>query len=92
MVLGIFWRRANRRGAVAGMLAGLGVTVYYMLINAPPVRAFFAMPPGQTLWLGIQPLSAAVFGVPIGFAVAFAISLATKPQLSAAPVTSSQRL
>ena len=27
MVLGIFWRGANRAGAVAGMLAGLGFTV-----------------------------------------------------------------
>ncbi|RZI98940.1 MAG: cation acetate symporter, partial [Haliea sp.] len=33
MVLGIFWRGATRRGAVAGMLAGLGVTAWYMLAN-----------------------------------------------------------
>ena len=39
LVLGIFWKRATRRGAVAGMLAGLGVTVYYMVVNAPAVRA-----------------------------------------------------
>ena len=38
MVLGIFWRGATRAGAVAGMLAGLGVTVYYMLANAAWVR------------------------------------------------------
>ncbi|MDB5872167.1 MAG: cation acetate symporter [Ramlibacter sp.] len=82
MVLGIFWSRSNRRGAVAGMLSGLGVTVYYMLINAQVVRGFFAMPPGQDLWLGIQPLSAGVFGVPIGFAVAGVISLVTRPQPS----------
>ncbi len=31
MVLGIFWRGTNRMGAVAGMLSGLGVTLYYML-------------------------------------------------------------
>ena len=47
MVLGIFWSRTNRRGAVAGMLGGLGVTVYYMLVNAPPMRAFFALPPDR---------------------------------------------
>ena len=33
MVLGIFWPGATRAGAVAGMLAGLGVTVYYMLVQ-----------------------------------------------------------
>jgi cation/acetate symporter len=75
MVLGIFWLRADRRGAVAGMLAGLGVTVYYLLVNAPPVRAALGLPPGQALWFGIQPLSAGVFGVPVGFAVAVLVSL-----------------
>ncbi len=77
MVLGIFWPKATRRGAVAGMLCGLGVTVFYMLVNAPPVRAFFAMPPGQDLWLGIQPISAGVFGVPIGFIAVVVASLAS---------------
>src|SRR6478672_11587408 len=56
MVLGIFWSGTTRSGAVAGMLGGLGVTVYYMLVNAPGFRAFFLAPPGQDLWLGIQPL------------------------------------
>jgi cation/acetate symporter len=79
MVLGIFWSRATRRGAVAGMLAGLGVTVYYMVVNAPPFRAFFGMPPGQALWFGIQPLSAGVFGVPLGFLVTVVVSLASRP-------------
>ncbi len=76
MVLGIFWPGAGRRGAVAGMLAGLGVTVYYMLVNAPGFRAFLGLMPEHALWLGIQPMSAAVFGVPVGFAVAILVSLA----------------
>ncbi|HWP12212.1 MAG TPA: VC_2705 family sodium/solute symporter [Ramlibacter sp.] len=80
MVLGIFWRGANRQGAAAGMLTGLGVSIYYMLVNAPGFRAFFGMPPGHDLWLGIQSLSAGVFGVPIGFAVAVVVSLLTRPK------------
>ncbi|HTH80101.1 MAG TPA: VC_2705 family sodium/solute symporter [Ramlibacter sp.] len=80
MVLGIFWSRTNRKGAVAGMLAGLGITVYYMTINAPPLRALLGMAPGQDLWFGIQPLSAAVFGVPLGFAVAGVVSLLSRHQ------------
>jgi cation/acetate symporter len=79
MVLGIFWPRANRRGAVAGMLAGLGITVCYMTMNAQVFRAFFGMPPGQVLWFGIQPVSAGVFGVPVGIAVVSAVSLLTRP-------------
>jgi cation/acetate symporter len=77
MVLGIFWKGATRSGAVAGMLAGLGVTVYYMLANAAPVRNILKLAPEPQLWLGIVPVSAGVFGVALGFAVAFVVSLLT---------------
>jgi cation/acetate symporter len=85
MVLGIFWPGATRPGAVAGMICGLGVTVYYMLINSQALRAFFSLSPGHELWLGIQPLSAGVFGVPLGLAVTVAVSLASKPKLAGRP-------
>jgi cation/acetate symporter len=78
MLLGIFWRGANRAGAVAGMLSGLGITVYYMLVNVPGVRAALGLAAGQQLWFGIQPLSAAVFGVPVGLAVTWCVSLVTR--------------
>jgi cation/acetate symporter len=75
MVLGIFWIRTTPAGAVAGMLGGLGVTVYYMLVNAPAFRAFAGLAQGGDLWFAIQPISAGVFGVPAGFALAVAVSL-----------------
>lgn len=75
MIMGIFWSRTTAAAAVAGMLIGLGTTVVYMMVNAPSVRAFFALPAGQDLWFGIQPLSAGVFGVPVGFAVIGLLSL-----------------
>jgi cation/acetate symporter len=91
MVLGIFWSRANRRGAVAGMVAGLGVTIYYLTINAPPFRALFGMAPGQALWFAIQPVSAGVFGVPVGLVVTVLVSLITKP-VAKAPALSVDRV
>ena len=75
MVLGIFWAGTTRHGAVAGMLSGLGVTVWYMLANAPALRAWAGLAEGGGLWFAIQPISAGVFGVPVGFAVALAVSL-----------------
>lgn len=75
MVMGIFWSRTTGAAAVAGMLAGLGVTVTYMMLNAPAVRAVLGLAPGQDLWWGIQPVSAGVFGVPMGFAVIALVSL-----------------
>ncbi|MDE3246887.1 MAG: cation acetate symporter, partial [Acidobacteriota bacterium] len=80
MVLGIFWRGTTRRGAVAGMLAGLSVTMYYLLVQVEGVREWvprFLRTDG--LWFGIQPISAGVFGVPTGLAVAWLVSLATRP-------------
>jgi cation/acetate symporter len=69
MVLGIFWRKATRTGAVLGMLSGLGVTVYYLLVTWPGFRALVGWASPPDLWFGIQPISAGVFGVPVGFAV-----------------------
>jgi cation/acetate symporter len=77
MVFGIFWRRTTRVAAIAGMLAGLGVTVAYMLLNAAGVRAALGLT-GSGLWFGIQPVSAGVFGVALGAAVVWAVSLATQ--------------
>jgi cation/acetate symporter len=78
MLLGILWRGANRKGATAGMLAGLGLTIFYMMANAPGLRAAVGLPPGQQLWFGIQPLSAAVFGVPAGLLVTWLVSVLTR--------------
>jgi cation/acetate symporter len=77
MVLGIFWARTTSAGALSGMLAGLGVAVYYMATNAPLVRAALALT-GDGLWFGIQPISAGVFGVPAGVMVTVLVSLVTQ--------------
>jgi cation/acetate symporter len=69
MVCGLFWARVDRHAAVAGMLAGLTVTVGYMVLNAPGLRHFWGWAPGTGLWWGVQPLSAGIFGVPAGFLV-----------------------
>lgn len=79
MVCGIFWRRANRPGAVAAMLVGPGVAVAYMARTYP----FFGGSLANT-WLGIQPVSCGVFGVAAGFVALVVVSLATAKPGSAA--------
>ena len=79
MVLGIFWRGTTRQGAVAGMLAGLGIAVYYMLSHVPAMRAWAGWLLADSLWFGIQPISAGVFGVPTGLVVAAVVSRITRP-------------
>jgi cation/acetate symporter len=77
LVLGIFWKRASSMGAILGMTAGLGITMYYMVMNHPWMRTIFSVDSPVSLWFGIQPISAGVFGVPLGFAVIILVSLVT---------------
>lgn len=71
LVLGIFWKRANGKGAVAGMLCGLIVTLSYMLATlAEPSRAIF----------GISHVAAGIFGMPANLLVTWLVSsLTTAP-------------
>ncbi|WP_175691711.1 sodium:solute symporter family protein [Burkholderia anthina] len=77
LVLGVFWKRTTTRGAIAGMVTGLAVCVYYIVSTYP----YFTQLTGFTgrTWFGIEPISSGVFGVPAGFAVAIAVSLADRP-------------
>jgi cation/acetate symporter len=77
LVLGIFWKRTTGIAASLGMVAGLGVTVYYMVTTQPWLRGMFGVTSPVELWWGIQPISAGLFGVPVGFAVILLISLVT---------------
>jgi cation/acetate symporter len=74
LVLGVFWKRANHAGAIAGMLSGFAVCLYYMMRANPGVGGA-----GDALWFGISPMSAGVFGVPAGVLVTVLVSLVTAP-------------
>ncbi|MGB8856908.1 MAG: VC_2705 family sodium/solute symporter, partial [Burkholderiales bacterium] len=68
LVCGVFWKRANRWGAAAGMLAGLAVCLGYLYMVK-----FGAMSP----WWGIRDTAAGVFGVAAGFLMLILVSLLT---------------
>ncbi len=79
LVLGIFWKRANKWGAVLGMLAGVSLTFYYMATTQPWLRSVFGVTSSvaDNTWWAIAPISAGIFGVPLGFAVIIIVSLLT---------------
>ena len=80
LVCGIFWKRANQAGAIAGMLVGMLLTLYYL------VRVQFDSIPWLGIhgirmqpWFGIESLSAGIWGVAAGFATIVVVSLLTSP-------------
>jgi len=76
LVLGVFWKRANKWGAIAGMVGGLGMCLYYMVHTYPQFIAWFGTTK-MDLWFGIAPISAAVFGAPFGMLVLMIVSMLT---------------
>lgn len=81
LMMGIFSKRVNNKGAIAGMLAGLLSTVIYIFL----FLGWFFIPGTATLantpenWLfGISPLSFGAVGAIINFIVAFAVSSVTE--------------
>jgi len=72
LVLGIFWKRANKWGAIVGMAAGLGICMYYMVQTYP----FFGGVAANQ-WFGMSPVTAGVFGVPVGILTIIIVSLLT---------------
>jgi cation/acetate symporter len=79
LVLGIFWKRANKWGAILGMVAGLAVCMYYMSVTYPFLRDLLGVtaPIASYQWFGMNAISAGVFGVPIGIATIIIVSLLT---------------
>jgi cation/acetate symporter len=75
LVLGVFWKRANKWGAIIGMMAGLGVCAYYMARTYP----FFTNMgvPKMDLWFSMNPISAGMFGLPVGLVTIWIVSMLT---------------
>jgi cation/acetate symporter len=80
LVLGVFWKRANKYGAIAGMLVGLGVCLYYMFTTYPFFRDMVGItrPIADYMWFGMNPISAGVFGLPASMLTIIIVSLLTK--------------
>ena len=80
LMMGIFSKRMNNKGAIAGMLAGLICTLLYIFTYLGwffvPGTNMLANTPDNWI-LGISPLSFGAVGALINFAVAFVVSNAT---------------
>jgi cation/acetate symporter len=69
IVLGIFWKRATKEGAIAGMVSGIGFTMVYIVQTK-----FMGMAPW---FMNISPEGIGTVGMVINFAVTIGVSLVT---------------
>ena len=69
LVLGVWWKRANRAGAVAGMIGGFlagAIYLYQVQFN------------GMAPWLGIDGLRFGMIGMPVSLILMIVVSLMTE--------------
>lgn len=81
LMMGIFSKRVNSAGAVAGMLVGVVSTALYIFLYLGwffiPGTNSLANTPDQW-WMGISPQAFGAVGAILNFIVAYAVSLATQ--------------
>jgi len=82
LMMGIFYKRMNKEGAIAGMLAGLGVTLFYVFQHKGIMFIASTAYLGDTApnwFFGIEPNAFGAIGALVNFAVAFAVCRVTAP-------------
>ena len=70
IALGIFWKRANSAGMIAGLVSGMGFSAWYM---------YMTLYGDMTPWWRISPEGIGAVGMVINFVVAVVVSKLTAP-------------
>jgi len=82
IMMGIFSKKMNKEGAIAGMLAGLFVTLFYVFAHKGLFfikgTEYLGMIGGANSFFGITPEAFGAIGALVNFAVAFAVDKMTK--------------
>ena len=69
LILGVWWKRANRAGAIAGMVGGFAAGAWYL---------YYVRFAGGTPVMGIDHLRFGMVGMPVSLILMVVVSLATK--------------
>jgi cation/acetate symporter len=68
LVLGVWWKRANKAGAIAGMVGGFGVGSWYL---------YMVYAAGMEPWMGIDHIRFGIIGMPVSLICMIVVSLMT---------------
>ena len=72
LIMGIFSKKINKEGAIAGMISGIGFTMTYIIY-------FQFFTDSKDYWFGISPEGIGFVGMLINFIIAFLVSSRTSP-------------
>ncbi len=82
IMMGIFSKKMNKEGAIAGMLAGLFVTLFYVFAHKGIFfikgTEYLGLIGGANSFFGITPEAFGAIGALVNFAVAFVVDKVTK--------------
>ena len=76
IVMGIFYKKMNKEGAICGMLAGIGIMLFYMLKFK---FDFFGGGSSEDYWFGISPEGFGSIAMILNFIVSFIVMKFTSP-------------
>lgn len=74
ILLGIFTKKMNKEGAIAGMISGLAITMYYIARFKLHWIGDDATSTSADWWFGISPEGFGTIGMIVNFVVAFTVS------------------
>ncbi|USD49834.1 cation acetate symporter [Vibrio sp. SCSIO 43153] len=80
LMMGIFSKSINKEGAIAGMIAGISITLFYVFQHKGILFVAdwtYLQSWGQNWFLGIEPNAFGAIGAVFNFIVAFAVSKVT---------------
>lgn len=80
LMMGIFYKRMNTQGAIAGMLAGIGITLFYVFQHKGIMfvsSTSFLGDMSPNWFLGIEPNAFGAVGAMVNFAVAITVARMT---------------
>ncbi len=83
ILMGIFSKRMNSAGAIAGMVAGLSTTLFYVFAHTGIMfikgTEFVDLVGGKNGWFGIEPNAIGTIGAIVNFVVAYVVCKVTAP-------------
>ncbi len=79
IVLGVFDKKMNKEGAIAGMMVGIGIMLFYMITYKTGLVGLMEPRPSSEWWFGISPEGFGSVAMVVNVVVALVISRVTKP-------------